>query len=531
MKKKFLAALLATAMLLGVSACGPKDPAPSAGADNPGGTQSTAPNNQGGGTTAQGKDSVVLATSGEPIRFMAQSSQSCSGDDNLVLSNVYDCLLFLEPNGELTPALAESYEVSEDGLTYTWHLRKGVKFHDGSEMTAEDVKFTFDLGAAGPIGAALFINLESTEVVDDSTVVMHLSAPYAAFPYGVASRLGGIISKAYFDKVGGEDGYLAAPMGTGPYKFVEAVSGSHITLEAFEDYWRGPAPIKTATIQIVSDTNTQVLGLQNGDYDAIRNPSIEVCTRFDSVDNVDWNYTDSTGRITLYLAAWGGHDWDLNFRKAVQCAINKDDINTATNSGYATILDIDMCPMYGGYPTEGIETVKYDPDQAKAYLAQSSYNNEPYSILVQSGTTYEAAAKIIQAQLMAVGINCQVNAVDGQTKTSLQTNRDFDALIGENLSSLVDADGVKSFFLFNRGDPTRLYQREEELCDMFAQGAILQGDARLPYYVDACNIITQEAYMVPLYNGIITVAHNAALQGADAHCLGNFNFYYWSWAK
>ena len=193
MKKKFLAALLAAGMLFGISACGTTDSTPSTAPDNSG-TPSTAPDSQGGGTEA--KDSVVLATAGEPIRFMAQSSQSCGGDDNLVLSNVYDCLLFLEPNGELTPALAESYEVSEDGLTYTFHLRKGVKFHDGSEMTAEDVKFTFDLGAAGPIGAALFVNLESTEVVDDSTVVMHLSAPYAAFPYGVASRLGGIISKA-----------------------------------------------------------------------------------------------------------------------------------------------------------------------------------------------------------------------------------------------------------------------------------------------------------------------------------------------
>ncbi len=528
MKKKFLAALLAAGMLFGISACGTTDSTPSTAPDNSG-TPSTAPDSQGGGTEA--KDSVVLATAGEPIRFMAQSSQSCGGDDNLVLSNVYDCLLFLEPNGELTPALAESYEVSEDGLTYTWHLRKGVKFHDGSEMTAEDVKFTFDLGAAGPIGAALFVNLESTEVVDDSTVVMHLSAPYAAFPYGVASRLGGIISKAYFDQVGGEDGYLAAPMGTGPYKFVEAVSGSHVTLEAFDDYWRGTPSVKTVTIQIVSDTNTQVLGLQNGDYDAIRDPSIEVCTRFDSVDNVKWNYTDSTGRVTMYLAAWGGHDWNLNFRKAVQCAINKDDINTATNSGYATILDIDMCPMYGGYPTEGLTKVEYDVDQAKEYLSQAGYNNEPYSILVQSGTTLETAAKIIQAQLMAVGINCEVKAVDAQTYTSLLNSRDFDAVVGNNLSSLVDADGVKSFFLFNRVDPTRLYEREEELCDMFAQGAVLQGDARLPYYTEACNIITEEAYEVPLYNGIVAVAYNSALEGVEAHCLGNFNFYYWSWTK
>ena len=96
-------------------------------------------------SAAADKDTAILATSDEPYRFFAQSKQSCSGADNLVLSNVYDCLLRLEPDGSLTPALAESYDLSEDGKTYTFHLRQGVKFHDGSEMTAEDVKFTLPL--------------------------------------------------------------------------------------------------------------------------------------------------------------------------------------------------------------------------------------------------------------------------------------------------------------------------------------------------------------------------------------------------
>lgn len=520
--KRFFATLLAVLMLAGMCACG------KSGSDVP--TTQGDGGAKGEGANATVKDSVVLATSGEPYRFMAQSSQSCSGDDNLVLSNIYDCLLFLEPDGTLSDALAERYEVSDDGLTYTFYLRQGVKFHDGSEMTAEDVKFTFDLGAAGPIGSALFINLESTEVIDEHTVAMHLSAPYAAFPYGVASRLGGIISKAYYEKVG-EEGYLAAPIGTGPYQFVEAVSGSHITMKAFEDYWRGAPAIKTATIEIVADANTQILGLQNGDYDVVRNPAIEICTRFDNVEGVDYDYTDSTGRITLYLGAWTGHDWDLNFRKAVQYAINKDDINQATNSGLATLLDIDMCPMYGGYPTEGIEKVEYDRDKAIEYLKASNYDGGEYSILVQSGTTYEVATKVIQAQLIDIGINCTITAVDGMTKNSLQQSRDFDALVGENLSSLVDADGVMSYFLFNRLEPARMYEREEEICGLFSEGRALQGDARLPYYVEGCNIITEEAYMVPLYNGVITVAFNSALQGVEAHCLGNFNFFYWSWAK
>ena len=93
---------------------------------------------------AADKDTAILATSDEPYRFFAQSKQSCSGADNLVLSNVYDCLLRLEPDGSLTPALAESYDLSEDGKTYTFHLRQGVKFHDGTDFNADAVKWCFD---------------------------------------------------------------------------------------------------------------------------------------------------------------------------------------------------------------------------------------------------------------------------------------------------------------------------------------------------------------------------------------------------
>lgn len=476
--------------------------------------------------------SVVLATSGEPLRFYALSDEGCAGDDNLVLSNVYDCLTFLEADGSISPGLAESWVLSEDGLCYTFHLRQGIKFHNGMEMTAEDVKFTFDKGAAGPLGAGLFVNYERCEIVDDYTVNIYLTAPYAGFLYGVASRLGGICCKAYYDEVG-DEGYLEAPIGTGPYILSEVVSEEKIVLRANEDYWRGAPAIKEVIIAIVPSVSTQMIGLENGDYDVVRNPPIDSCLHLDENGDVTWDFTDSTGRITLYLAVWGGRPGeDLNFRRAVQCGIDKDEVNEGANSGYATILDIDMCPIYAGYPSEGIVTVPYDKEKALEYLAASSYSGESFEILCQSGTACETVAKIVQSQLIELGIAAEVTAVDSSTYTQLQLAGTYDAIIREQLSSMVDADGASTFFNTTPGyayTKNCKYPLADEIFALFVQGRELQGEAREPYYAEACNIITEQAYLVPLYNGIISVAYSKHLSGVEAHCLGTYNFFYWSW--
>ena len=479
---------------------------------------------------ADAKDTAILATSDEPYRFFAQSKQSCSGADNLVLSNVYDCLLRLEPDGSLTPALAESYEVSEDGLTYTFHLRKGVLFHNGMEMKAEDVKFTFDYGFEGPIGTALFCNFKECNIVDDYTVEVTLTSPFAAFPYGVASRLGGVACKAYFDEVG-DDEYVKNPIGTGPYKFVEWISGDHTTLVANENYWKGEPAIKNIIIQVVADTNTQILGLQNGDYDVVRNPAIDVCTRLEGTDGVTWDSALSTGRITLYLNDWTGPCKDVNFRKAVQYAINKEDINFAVYAGRSVALDVDMCPNYGGYVTvaDGVKAVEYDEDTAAKYLAESGYNGEEFPISVCSGTALESAAKIIQAQLLEIGINCTINATDYQTYSSQWANRTYEAYLLNNLSSLVDADGMYTGHRLDRDAwEDRVFARDGEISELLLAGRAAQGDDRIPYYVEACNIVIEEAYDVPLVNDLSTVAFRDNMDGVHAHCLGNFYFGDWS---
>lgn len=273
-----------------------------------------------------------------------------------------------------------------------------------------------------------------------------------------------------------------------------------------------------------------ILGLQNGDYDVMAKPSVEMISRFEKDPTIKTDITNSTGRITLYLQAVNGITANVNFRKAVQYAINKEDVNIAVNNGAATIIDVDLCPMYTGHPSaEGLHVVHQDVEKAKEYLKAANYNNEPFGILCQAGTDYEVAAKVIQAQLMAVGINCVVEAVDNTTVRTRDGARDFDSYLCDNLSSLPDADAIAGFFKPTRFDASVQYPRAAEIYELSLKGCSLPAGEREQYYTEICNITTDEAYMVPLYNGITTIAYNANLEGVGAHCLNYYLFRYWNW--
>ena len=176
-----------------------------------------------------------------------------------------------------------------------------------------------------------------------------------------------------------------------------------------------------------------------------------------------------------------------------------------------------------------MEGVPYDVELAKKYLADSSYNGEPWAITVQVGTTFETVAKIIQAQLMEIGINCEVEAVDNMTFEERNSSRTFDARLANDASSLIDADSIATQFTPSRHDEAVWYPRAEEVYALAQEGRALNGEARQEVYGRIAQILLDEAYTIPLYNGINTVAFNSQLDGVQAHCLGYYNFRYWSW--
>lgn len=477
------------------------------------------------------KDSLVIATSAEPVRFFSCGPEASNSSDYIVLYNIYDTLVEMSPKGEILPALAKEWTVSEDGLSYTFKLRDDVYFHNGEKMTAKDVAYTMDYNSQTAIGKALLINYSHSEIIDDYTIKITLSKPFAPFINGMTSRAAQIINKAYMEEKGVET-YLAAPIGTGPYKFVSRASGDTVTLQAFDDYWGGAPSIKKVYIKTMSDPTTQIVALQAGDVDVILSPAVSNMVKMDTSTGATWASCSSAARVTMVFNCNEGRvASDLNFRKAVQAATNKEDIVLGVMEGYGEVADIDMVTSYTGRP-DTYKTVDYDVEAAKAYLKNSNYNNQEFTILVQSGTKNEAVAQILQAQLMDIGINCKINATDTATFNSVwYSGTGYDAIIRTSDSSLMDADCLAAYFLTSAAAAEKnKFEKLQELNDLLMKGRITQGTAeRKAVYGEICDIITDEAYQVPFFYDVSVLAYNEKLAGVEPHPLFTERIKNWSW--
>src|SRR5262245_5086061 len=186
----------------------------------------------------------------------------------LVLYAVHDAMVKPMPAGPTTPCLAESWTTSPDGLTYEFVVRSGVKFHNGDPVTADDVKFSFDRYKGG--GAKLLKDrVKDVQVVDARRIRFHLKEPWPDFMtfYGTtATGAGWIVPKKYVEKVG-EEGFMKAPIGAGPYRFVSASPGIEMVLEAFEGYWRKTPSVKRLILKSVPDETTRAAALKRGEVD------------------------------------------------------------------------------------------------------------------------------------------------------------------------------------------------------------------------------------------------------------------------
>jgi len=353
---------------------------------------------------------------------------------------LYDSLVWVDDQGNVVPALAESWDISEDGTEYTFHLREGVTFHNGEPLTADAVVYSWERGS----GPEMTYNYhwqeaESVEAVDELTVKIGTGEPKPLFMRIMGLRWA-IVPPEYTEEVG-DEGFAESPVGTGPFKFVEWVKGDRIVYEANLDYWEEGVPkVEKLIFRPIPESATRVAAIQTGEVDVVQRLTAEEAQGLLGLENVKV-VRYPTDRV-FYIAfnnlttGEGEPTEDSLVRQAMNYAVDVDAIVDALFSGYARPSTGYVTPANFGYD-ETLEPYGYDPEKAKELLAEAGYaDGFSMGFACPSGAyiNFEQVCEAVQGYLAEVGIETDLELMESGQYWDLEANKELPPMFGDGWS-------------------------------------------------------------------------------------------------
>ena len=461
--KKALSLLLALALTVSLSACSQSSGSGSSGSTAASTAASSGPSAAAGTQAsaekptaaaeqkANKKDTLVIAAPQIPKAMIPFNPEQFIGQDDALLPvNIFETPFRLNPDGTISPWIATEYSWSDDGKDLTLTIRDDVHFSNGDPMTVDDVVWSIDTTANSRYGRQNFTCFDSIEKVDDTHCVIHMTDYYPAILKILAQRMASIMSQKYYEEVGLE-GYLEKPLGTGPYLMGDWDPKDHLVFEINENYWnKEHMPFyKQITLKQLNDANTQMLALENGEIDVLLYAPISPLLKLPENSGISYSIAPAGTVLKMFFNAnSGGIASDVRFRQAIAHAVNRDEINIGVYEGQANIAEAGVGSFFGGFPDAGTYTrpLEFDPEKAKELLKELNYNGEEFVITVQSGKKDELSAQIIQGQLMNIGINCTIKALDSASYSALtKLETGWDARVHSNTYSAIDLGQMTSF--------------------------------------------------------------------------------------
>ena len=414
--KKLVSLLMAMTMCASLAACG--------GADSGASGSSSATDAAESGTsssTAEAAATDAQPVSGGEINIpITDDPTTLQGwmvrntNEGTVAPAIYETLLAYDETGAPQPYLLESFEGDPEALTYTMVVKDGITFQDGTPLDAEAVKWNLDYYKEnGVLTGSYFNYVDSVEVVDEKTVVVHMSSWDALFDYGLA-RTCFICSPTAVEEMGPE-AFNETPVGTGPFKVTKWVHGEGIYTEAYDNYWQGTPYLDAINFKIYASTATQQATMEVGDLDIMYLTGDSVTA--DSMEASGYTIINSiipdSGHTLCFNSKAEGPLTDVRVRQAIALAVDTDSINAALLSGgkYGTSSTQWAAPTSSEY--YDIEGYGYDVEKAKSLLAEAGYaDGFDLTINFQVGDFAKSVCQIIQAELAEVGINVTLNQIE-----------------------------------------------------------------------------------------------------------------------
>src|SRR5215475_7837908 len=327
----------------------------------------------------------------------------------MVLYALHDAMVKPMPGQTQAPSLAESWTTSKDGLVYEFVLRKNARFHDGSPVTAEDVKFSFDR-YRGASAKGFKDRVAAVETPDATHVRFRLKQPWPDFLtfYSSATGAGWIVPKKYVERVG-DEGFKKAPIGAGPYKFVSFTPGVDLTLEAFDQYWRKPPSVKRFVFRVIPDEATRLAALKRGEVDIVYSVRGELAEELQRVPGLSLKPAVVQAPFWLYFPdQWDSKSpWhDQRVRLAASFALDRPTINQALTLGYSKVTGtiIPYTFEFFWQPPPPL----FDVASAKKLLKDAGHPNGFDGGDFYCDSSYATLAELILNNLQAVGIRVKL---------------------------------------------------------------------------------------------------------------------------
>jgi peptide/nickel transport system substrate-binding protein len=353
---------------------------------------------------------------------------------------LFDSLVWINEQGDLEPALAEDWDVSEDGTTYTFRLRQDVTFHNGEPFNADSVVFSWERGSREDMQwSDRWVRASSVERQDDYTVVMRTESPDPLF-LGIMAQHWAIVPAGYINEVG-EDGFNNHPIGTGPFQFVEWIREDRIIFDANPNYWRPGLPrLERIIFRPIPESSTRVAAIRTGEIDIVNRLDDEQAASLRGVANVEV-LAYPVDRV-FYIAfnnlttGVGQPTEDVRVRQAMNYAVDREAIVDALFGGFATLSTGFLTPANLGYDSS-LQPYPYDPDRARELLAEAGYPNGfdlGFACPAGAYTNFEEVCQAIQGYLSEVGINTDLEIMESGRYWDLEAEKQLPPLFGDSWS-------------------------------------------------------------------------------------------------
>jgi peptide/nickel transport system substrate-binding protein len=483
-------------------------------------------------TAAPPKDAIVIGLLAEPVTM--DPPQITDLNSTRVIKRMFEGLTAQELGTyKIVPGLAQTWDISKDGLTYTFHLRPNVKFHDGVPLTAEAVKFCFErqMNEQGPFyktGTYPYVkgflgNVAGVEVVNPSTVQIRLKSPLTPFLQYLAHHSLYIYSPEALKKFGKD--MVKHPVGTGPFKLESWEPGVRVVLARNDDYWGGPPKIRQAIYVPIIEAQARLSAIKTGEIDLTmdvppdslddlrKDPNVVVA---ETNSSAVWYVTLNTRHVALK---------DKRVRQALNYAVNKEAIIRDILKGTAIVAVSPLSSVYGSYAESGVTRYPYDPEKAKVLLKEAGYSSGlDVSFLVpESGSGMQSPvemATVIQANLGAVGVRAKIQTMEWGAYLKKYLDGPDMAEMSWN-PSIGDPDHMMYMLLSSDRFPPAFnagFYQNPRVDDLLRKGrTTIDEKERVPLYREAQKLVADDAPWIIVDHGKQVIVHRKRVQGFKLH--------------